>query len=88
MSELLTWPEAARLLRIKDRRTLVRRLGEYGVPTIPAGRSFLVARSDLERALAAAARPASPVAPDVAPAGFALPRGARLWDGLSDRGAA
>jgi len=79
MSALLTPAEAATYLRVRDRRTLVKRLRDLGVPTVPAGRSFLVRTTDLERALAAHARPLTS-GPPARPAGVVLSAGERLWD--------
>jgi hypothetical protein len=80
MSALLTAAETGEYLRCRDRRTIVRRLAELGVPVVPAGRSFLVREVDLERAVAAHARPPGPHAPP-RPAGITLAPGRRLWDG-------
>jgi hypothetical protein len=78
-SALLTPAEVGQVLRVRDHRTVQRRLAELGVPVVPAGRSYLVRAVDLERCLAAAARPLQPDAP-VHAAGIVLPPGARLWD--------
>lgn len=80
MSGLLTAAETGDYLRVRDRRTVRRRLAELGVPVVPAGRSFLVREVDLQRAVATAARleRAEPQGSEVRPGGLTLPAGVRL----------
>ena len=76
---LLTPVEVAVMLRVRDRRTVRRRLAELAVPTVPFGRSYRVRDVDLERAVAGAVTVA--VSPADRPRTMlALPKGARLWD--------
>ena len=48
---LLTFGEAGELLRVRDRRTVRKRLHSLGVPTFKEGRSELVDENDLRRAI-------------------------------------
>ena len=79
MTDLLTPSEVAAFLRVRDRRTVRRRLAELGVPVVPFGRSYRVRAADLDRALRVAADVRRPDGHARA-TGVTLPPGARLWD--------
>jgi len=81
LTALLTPAEVAATLRVRDRRTVRRRLRELGVPTIPAGRSYRVRPEDLARAVAAAVVvPGGDHGTHLVPEGARLAPGERLWD--------
>ena len=76
--DLLTPAEVADLLRVSDRRTVVRHLTALNVPRLPFGRSFRVRVVDLERALVAATRPSRTASSNDSAGGLSLPPGVRL----------
>lgn len=80
MTALLTPSEVGEVLRVRDRRTVRRRLAELGVPVIPAGRSYLVRAVDLDRSVAASVVPATGDVSPVTRHGRHLAPRVRLWD--------
>jgi hypothetical protein len=78
VTALLTPEQVGEYLRVRDRRTVRKRLAEFGVPVVAAGRSYLVRAVDLERAVAVAA--VTTILGRSSAAGVVLPAGARLWD--------
>lgn len=80
MLGLLTPNDVAKVIAVKDRRTVRRWLAEWGVPIVPAGRSYRVRRQDLEDAIASMAQKNGRPGARSAPRGVHLPPNTRLWD--------
>jgi hypothetical protein len=80
-ARLLTPAEVGAYFRVRDRRTVRRRLAELGIPVVPMGRGYRVRVVDLERAVAAAAQvERAGNGHSSRPAGVVLRPGERLWD--------